>query len=135
MTFTGPLAALNAALNGMRFTPNPNFNGASSLTILAKDLGATGAGGALTDEDTVTVNVSSVNDAPTAAADAFTLAEDAAATDLMVLTNDSIAPDTGETLTVARCRLRCTARGEQRQPRHLHGRRPTTSAPTASRTP
>jgi hypothetical protein len=33
MTFTGTLTAINAALNGLRFDPTPNFNGGADLQI------------------------------------------------------------------------------------------------------
>src|SRR5205085_2864763 len=64
MTFTGTLADINAALNGLAFTPIANFNGAASLQITSDDLGHSGSGGALTDSDTVAITVASVNDAP-----------------------------------------------------------------------
>jgi hypothetical protein len=59
MTFEGTLAALNAALDGMSFTATQNFSGAATLQIVSSDLGATGAGGALTDSDTVNITVTS----------------------------------------------------------------------------
>ncbi len=64
MTFTGTVAAINTAMNAMRFTPDPNYFGPASLTITTSDLGNTGAGGPLTDSDTVAITVSPVNDAP-----------------------------------------------------------------------
>jgi uncharacterized protein (TIGR03382 family) len=78
----------------VRFTPAPNFSGTTSFTYTVSD----GNGG--TDTATVTVTVSPVNDAPDAVNDAVTVAEDSGATVVNVLANDSIAPDTGETLTV-----------------------------------
>jgi hypothetical protein len=57
MTFDGTLAALNAALDGMSFTATQNFSGAASVQIVANDLGFNGAGGALTDTDTVAITV------------------------------------------------------------------------------
>jgi len=59
----GTQSAINAALNGMTFSPTSNFHGATTITADADDQGHNGAGGALTDEKTVTVTVSSVNDA------------------------------------------------------------------------
>lgn len=100
MTFSGPIASVNAALNGMSFQPAANFFGTATLTLLASDLGATGTGGALTDSDQVTITVTAVNDPPDAANDARTLAEDSPVTTINVLGNDSFAPDFGETLTV-----------------------------------
>ena len=55
---------INAALDGLTYHGNLNFNGADSLNIVTHDNGNTG-GGDLTDTDSVTINVSAVNDAPT----------------------------------------------------------------------
>jgi uncharacterized repeat protein (TIGR01451 family) len=55
MTFTGALAAVNAALQGLRF--QPGANGSVTLTFSTNDQGATGAGGALSDADTVSITV------------------------------------------------------------------------------
>src|SRR6185436_14200738 len=54
----------NAALAGMMFTGNANFNGAASVQITTNDQGNTGAGGAKSDTDAVTITVNAVNDAP-----------------------------------------------------------------------
>jgi hypothetical protein len=64
MTFTGTRATIDARLNGLRFTPAPNYFGPASLTITTDDLGNTGAGGPLTDNDTIDITVNPVNDAP-----------------------------------------------------------------------
>jgi VCBS repeat-containing protein len=64
MTFSGSLANINAALNGMVFNPNGNFAGNATLQIVSNDMGNTGAGGALSDTDNLTINVGAVNDAP-----------------------------------------------------------------------
>jgi Ca2+-binding RTX toxin-like protein len=66
MTFTGALADVNAALDGMTYSPGPTFTGDATLTLNVNDQGNTGAGGALFDEDTVTISVTSTNDPPTA---------------------------------------------------------------------
>ena len=100
MTATGTIASLNTALNNLRFIPTPNFNGSGGVTIQTNDLGATGLGGARIDEDTVDINVASINDAPDAVNDVVTLLEDEPATPIAVLANDTDAPDSGETLTV-----------------------------------
>jgi hypothetical protein len=57
MTFTGTIANINAALNGLRFTPTTNFTGAASLQINTNDQGNTGAGGARSDADNVAITV------------------------------------------------------------------------------
>ena len=64
MTFTGTAASINAALDGMSFDPNADFNGAVTLTLATDDQGNTGSGGALTDTDTVGITVNAVNDVP-----------------------------------------------------------------------
>src|SRR5436190_608817 len=48
----------------------------------------------------VNMTVTAVNDPPSAAADAATVAEDSGATAISVLGNDSFAPDVGETLSI-----------------------------------
>jgi CSLREA domain-containing protein len=57
MGFQGTLVNINAALNGMTFTPTLGFTGAATLTITSNDLGNTGSGGPLTDTDTVNIQV------------------------------------------------------------------------------
>jgi hypothetical protein len=85
------------ALGGgwVSFTPTPNFNGTTMFTYTVSD----GSGGSNT--ASVTVTVTGTNDPPTANDDALTVLEDSGATVMDVLANDSSAPDTGETLTVA----------------------------------
>ncbi|HEV7880896.1 beta strand repeat-containing protein, partial [Bradyrhizobium sp.] len=64
MTFSGTLAAINAALSGMAYQGNPNFQGSDTLHITTNDTGNTGSGGFQTDTDTVAITVSAVNDTP-----------------------------------------------------------------------
>ncbi|MBI2933571.1 MAG: hypothetical protein HYY16_18165 [Planctomycetes bacterium] len=64
MTFTGIIADINAALNGVSFAPTPGFGGAGSVQIVTDDQGNTGTGGPLTDTDTVAVTINAVNDTP-----------------------------------------------------------------------
>lgn len=101
MTFTGSKVDINNALAGLDFRPTANFSGSASLTILTDDLGNSGFGGALTDTDAIAITVSAVNDAPTAAADAYTVLENQTLTVNAaggVLANDS-DPE-GHTLAV-----------------------------------
>jgi hypothetical protein len=42
MTFTGTIANINAALNGLTFAPTPGYSGAASLAILTDDQGNSG---------------------------------------------------------------------------------------------
>jgi hypothetical protein len=57
MTFTGTVAAINSALQGLTYRPNSNFVGAASVTVNSNDQGFLGSGGAKSDNDAVTVNV------------------------------------------------------------------------------
>jgi len=57
MTFEGSQASINAALNGLTFSPTAGFHGAASLQITTNDLGNAGFGGAKTDTDTVAITV------------------------------------------------------------------------------
>jgi len=64
MTFTGEIAAIQAALAGLRFTPTAEFSGPATITVTSDDQGGTG-GAPQSDTDSVAVTVLSVNDAPT----------------------------------------------------------------------
>ncbi|MEJ7591420.1 MAG: GEVED domain-containing protein, partial [Planctomycetaceae bacterium] len=73
MTFSGDVAAINAALNEMVFTPEQDYfvglptYPTASLTVFTNDRGQYTSVGlpARTDSDTVNINVISVNDPPT----------------------------------------------------------------------
>ena len=54
---TGPVAALNAALDGLRFSPTPDYYGAAQISIDASD-------GILAQNGLALIDVISVNDAP-----------------------------------------------------------------------
>lgn len=64
MTFRGSITAINAALGGLSYRPELNYNGAAALTVTTNDLGATGTGGAQSDTDEVAITVTAVNDSP-----------------------------------------------------------------------
>ena len=64
MTFTGTIANINAALNGLSFAPGLNFNGAASLQIVTNDQGNTGTGGPLSATDTVAIAVTATPRSP-----------------------------------------------------------------------
>jgi len=69
MTFTGTITNINAALNGMTFTPTAGFNGAATLTIVSNDQGNSGTGGAKSDTDVLNIQVAtniSIQDAQVA---------------------------------------------------------------------
>jgi hypothetical protein len=74
MTFTGTTAAINAALNGMKFVPTANYSGDASIQIQASD-------GTLSDTDTIAFTVNAVADAPviTVASSAITPTPEGAA--------------------------------------------------------
>jgi hypothetical protein len=98
VTAAGPAAnGTVSVMFGMmvRYQPLPDFFGTDTFTYTVSD----GNGG--TDTAMVTVTVTRVNTPPDAVDDTLTVAEDSAATVVDVLANDSIAPDAGETLTVA----------------------------------
>jgi hypothetical protein len=65
MVIRGTLAALNAALNGLRYTPALNYNGSDTLNISVNDLGNSGTGGPLSASASVAITINPVNDAPT----------------------------------------------------------------------
>jgi hypothetical protein len=64
MTFTGRSEDINHALDGMLFNPTSDYNGPAELRIQTSDLGSTGAGGPLFDDDTIDIFINAVNDSP-----------------------------------------------------------------------
>jgi hypothetical protein len=60
---TGTLANLNAALAGVSYQGNLDYNGSDTVHVVIDDLGHTG-GGSLTDTTDVSINITAVNDAP-----------------------------------------------------------------------
>ena len=72
VTLDGTLTQINDLLAGslsgtLTYTLNSDTPPASdTLTLTASDLGNTGSGGTLTGSDTATINITAVNDAPTA---------------------------------------------------------------------
>ncbi len=71
MIFAGTQAELNAALDGLTFTPDPNFNGAASVEITTRDMGNSGSGGEEIDVDTINITVRAVNDSPVASNESY----------------------------------------------------------------
>ncbi len=90
----GSLTDINTALDGMVFTPTGDFAGIASVRILTDDQGNSGSGGALTDDDTINITVTPVNDAPLAVADTDGILEDAVDVSGNVLTNDTLGDGT-----------------------------------------
>jgi hypothetical protein len=88
-------ATVTVGGGSVTYTPDASANGADSFTYTISD----GNGG--TDMATVNVTITAANDPPNAVDDTpSAILEDAAATTINVLANDSIAPDTGESLTI-----------------------------------
>ena len=78
LVLSGAQSAINAfiAANGVSYTTPLNANGSVTLTVTSNDGGNTGSGGTLTDTDTVTLNITAVNDAPVGTPKTITSAED-----------------------------------------------------------
>ena len=105
ITFTGTIAQINTALDGLSFTPAAGFNGLATLTINTDDLGNTGPGGARTDSDIINISVGTGNAAPilTLPSSAATFTENGAAVviDAAATASDVDSADLdGGTLTV-----------------------------------
>ncbi|MBW4580055.1 MAG: pre-peptidase C-terminal domain-containing protein [Tildeniella nuda ZEHNDER 1965/U140] len=64
IAFSGTLTDINAALSGLSYRGNLNFNGADTLTLTANDQGNTGSGAIGIDSRTLGITVGAVNDAP-----------------------------------------------------------------------
>jgi autotransporter-associated beta strand protein len=64
MVFTGAVADVNAALNGLTFNPEFDYTGPAGLTITTKDQGNLGTGGSLSATDSVAVTVTNPTPAP-----------------------------------------------------------------------
>lgn len=64
--FQGSIADINTALDGMVFTPTTSFIGTATINVDVNDLGNTGPGGAKSDNDNLSIDVTSgANNAPT----------------------------------------------------------------------
>lgn len=69
VAFTGTVANVNTALDGLKFRGTLHHNssrGANSLQIVTNDQGNSGSGGALSDSDSVAITLAAVNDPPVA---------------------------------------------------------------------
>ena len=86
---TGTAAQINAALTGLAYTGNPNFNGADTLTVATSD-------GTATDTDLIAITVNPVNEAPVnTVPGAQSVAEDTA----LPIAGVSVADVDGDALT------------------------------------
>ncbi len=61
MTFSGSIADINNALNGLVFSPTGGYNGPASIQIETNDQGWSGSGGAQSDVDTIAITASPLN--------------------------------------------------------------------------
>ena len=102
MTFTGTKAAVNTALDGLSFNPTAGFTGSASLQIVTSDLGTTGTGGTLTDNDTVAITV--INPRPVVTATVanldFTENGSSVALDSLITVTDADSSITGATASM-----------------------------------
>ena len=106
LTFQGTLVDINAALNGLSFSPTADFNGSASLRLITSDLGNTGTGGVLTDSDSIAITVTEVNDAPVAVNDILSAVAEDSGTRIIsyaaLAGNDSAGPanESAQNLTI-----------------------------------
>ena len=140
---TASLAQINATLanaTGLVYHPDAGFGGPDTLTVTTDDLGHNGAGGALSDTDTLAIAVANP---PVADAKSVTTAEDNATT--ITLSASDADGDDPLTFAIRHAGARVARRDRIRhvQPRdaeRLHAptcstrRTPITTAPTASPT-
>ncbi|NOG61597.1 MAG: DUF4347 domain-containing protein, partial [Proteobacteria bacterium] len=85
LTLSGTQAQINAALATLTYQGDANFNGSDTLTVLSTDSG----GVPLSDNDTVSITVTPVDDSYTDADEVVSVAEDSGANSGSVLTGTS----------------------------------------------
>ena len=108
VTITGTAAQINAALAGLAYTGNLNFNGADTLTVATSD-------GTATDTDTIAITVNPVNDAPINTVPAAqTVAEDTT----LPIAGVSVADIDSSTLTTTLSRVERHPQCDRRRRRH-----------------
>ncbi len=100
VTFTGTVAELNAAMEGLTYKAVTDFNGTDTLTVLVDDQGNDGLGGAQTATGTVHITVNPVDDPlnVNTTGNTVTFTEDAGATTALFSAGiDTI--ETGDTIS------------------------------------
>ncbi|MEQ9407094.1 MAG: cadherin domain-containing protein [Fuerstiella sp.] len=101
--FQGSLANINAALDGMVFTPTPSFTGVATVNVNTYDMGNSGPGGPKSDNDNITINVNGANTpiGSVSDSDASTneVAESATVGAAVGITASATDPDAGDTVT------------------------------------
>ncbi|MBE2257756.1 MAG: DUF4347 domain-containing protein, partial [Rhodobacteraceae bacterium] len=105
ITFSGTLAQVNAAINGMVFAPTADYFGAANIALSTFD-GSTSVG-----PTNIVLTVTAVDDLPVATADAIAASEDAAAVTGDVLANDINLDSPVDTLAVIALRTGTVAAG------------------------
>ena len=94
VTFTGTLAEINAALNGLSYAPDDNFNGRDTLRITANDNAGAVVGGPKTAIKLVPIIINAVDDAAVAQNDAVNAAENAVLNGSVFANNDQASTAT-----------------------------------------
>ena len=111
VTIAGTAAQINAALAGLAYTGNLDFNGADTLTVATSD-------GTATDTDLIAITVNPVNDAPiNTVPGAQSVAEDTALLIAGVSVADIDSSALTTTLSVAHGILNVTPGGRRHRQR------------------
>ena len=76
MTITGTLNQINAALEGMKYTPTANYHGSAQLSMTVDDKGNIGPGEPLTATANVPITILPINDPPSGTDKTISLDED-----------------------------------------------------------
>ena len=112
VTITGSAAQINAALAGLAYTGNLNFNGADTITVATSD-------GTAIDTDTIAITVNAVNDAPiNTVPGGQTVAEDTILPIAGVSVADIDSSALTTTLSVAQRHPQCDRRPRRHRQRH-----------------
>ncbi|MFO0028553.1 MAG: beta strand repeat-containing protein [Pseudomonadota bacterium] len=93
--------AINQGTGELTFTPAGNASGSATVTVTLSDNGGTANGGDDSYTDTFTITVTAVNDAPVAVDDSATVLEDATATTINAVANDTDVENDTLTVTAA----------------------------------
>ncbi|GIV96622.1 MAG: hypothetical protein KatS3mg057_1279 [Herpetosiphonaceae bacterium] len=97
----------------LTFTPAANAYGSATVTVQLQDDGGTlNSGKDTSGQQTFTITVDEVNDPPTVVDNSFTVRKNSSGNVFDVLINDSIAPDTGETLSIVLVTIDASTTGD-----------------------
>lgn len=78
ITIQGTLSDIQTAINGLKYTPNADYNGSDTLSIKLNDMGNLGAGESLETTKLITFTINAINDAPRFADQTETMTENTA---------------------------------------------------------